>query len=342
VQALDFKGAKVTIDHRPSKRPACSYPTESNTVPNAEQPLVRPWEDERYVGFADLLGYKALTTGPKYSPEQRFNLLHSAYVSLAIALNEVMEDPTLTPDVRLVQMSDSIFFTSRSAVKIVTAMATLFSTVFGVPAPLYDHEEPSEWWPFLRGAIVRDWIFEARDYTVPNNDQPRDAFRIPIGPAVARAYLLSESEDTRIEGMRLVCTNVVNNDFRRECDGLDGQTEFARRARHLAPIYLKSEPTCGPIHEVPWLELQLQDGLARSMFQSLDLIESQFDGAMKHYRGTWDMILRMPTIRQSEELLAIAETRRTSVVQKMAGQNWLKRGGKLWDDWTDWFAAEGK
>jgi hypothetical protein len=62
---------------------------------------------------------------------------------------------------------------------------------------------------------------------------------------------------------------------------------------------------------------------------------------MKHYRGTWDAILRTPGVQGNNALLARAMANRNEVVQYLAYENWSQRGRPDGDSWFDWFRAEG-
>lgn len=70
--------------------------------------------------------------------------------------------------------------------------------------------------------------------------------------------------------------------------------------------------------------------------------ERQFSAsAMKHFRGTLDSILRSPSIRNVERLRCQIASVRDRVTLEMAMASWEERGKPLWDDWYDWFVAEG-
>jgi hypothetical protein len=197
-----------------------------------------------------------------------------------------------------------------------------------------------EWLPFLRGGIVKGSMAEVLDISAPHPVRSKDVFRNPIGPAVAQAYLLSEQSG--IEGMRLMITEPVRDGFIREVEELAAVEQLRTFATRLTPIPWNNVPDCGTVYEVPWFELFLMSNNHPSGFNSLIAAEQQFQpSALKHYRGTWDMVLGAPSVQHSESLWRIANGRRRSVVTKMAEHNWRAGGCLPGNDWYDWFRAEG-
>jgi hypothetical protein len=176
-----------------------------------------PYEDHRFVAFVDMLGCKAALLSDSTTGAETFNTLSSVYENLAQAARDCVGD--LTPDlpapVRWVQFSDAFFFSSRSVVSLATTAAQFSANVFS----LHDAAgiEGGEWLPFLRGGITYDWMFEGFDPTAGHAGDP-DAFRNPIGPAVAKAYLVGET--TGVEGMRLVASAEAAGLLAAEIDAL--------------------------------------------------------------------------------------------------------------------------
>jgi hypothetical protein len=302
----------------------------------AEQNM--PFEQPRFVGFADVLGYKAIVLGEQYTNVQRFQYLHSVFTALAQGAQDVVNDLAGVATVQAVQFSDSFYFSSSSAVAIVAAMSNFFANVFTI----YDHtiDTHNEWLPFLRGGIAYDWMFEGLDITLPDLKDQRDAFRNPIGPAVAKAYLLSE--ETGLEGMRLVSTKEVRDSFVAEIPTVAAGSTLALWGGPLQPLFLKNSAEFGEIFEIPWFESRLLTDNTLGTFDVLRSAERQFnDRSMKHYRGTWDAILRTPGIQDNLTLKRLATEVWRKTVENMAFANWRRRNEPLWDDLHDWFAAEG-
>jgi hypothetical protein len=78
-----------------------------------------------------------------------------------------------------------------------------------------------------------------------------------------------------------------------------------------------------------------------STFDTLIAAERQFTGAMKHYRGTWDAILRTPSLVHRPVLYARASDIRLDVVRRMAYQHWVRRNRPEGSPLYDWLVAEG-
>ncbi len=306
-----------------------------------------PYEQTRFVGFVDVLGYKEIAIRGQFTDAQRFRYLHSVFENLAAAAHQIKEDLGGPPLIRAVQFSDSFYFSSSSAVAIVTAMSEFFASVFTYydrvfegPGPADDPNAFPEWMPFLRGAIVHGWLFEGRDITLPELREPAEAFRNPIGPAVGKAYLLGE--ESGLEGMRLATTSTVRSRFEEELPTVPPHSELGIAAAPLHPIYLKADPDNGDIYEIPWFESRLQADNTVGTFDILVAAERQFaPPAMKHYRGTWDAILRTPGVQNNASLQTRAWSIRHGVVERMAYASWEKRGRRDGDSWRDWFLAEG-
>ena len=297
-----------------------------------------PYQQPRFVGFADVLGYKTIVLSKQHTDAQRFRYLHSVFMALAQGALDVVNDLSGIATVRAVQFSDSFYFSSSSAVAIVSAMSNFFANVFTIYDNTFNAHD--EWLPFLRGGIVHDWMFEGLDISLPSLQNQHDAFRNPIGPAIAKAYLLSE--ETGVEGMRLVATKDVRDRFEAELPGVDPSKVLGVWSSPLHPVFLKNYADCGEIFEVPWFESRLQTDNTIGTFDVLRSAERQFnDRSMKHYRGTWDAILRTPGVQNNQTLRSVAADIRRDTVQRMAFANWRRRGGPLWQDLHDWFAAEG-
>jgi hypothetical protein len=297
-----------------------------------------PYEKSRFVGFVDVLGYKDIVLNKKYNDSQRYHYLHSVFMALAQSAIDVIKDLNKTATIQSVQFSDSFYFSSTSAVEIVSTISEFFANVFTI----FDHtiESDDEWLPFLRGGIVYDWMFEGLDSTLPPLQNPTQAFRNPIGPAVAKAYILSE--ESGIEGMRLVTTKEVRDRFEAELPTIDQGSVLGNWCSQLHPVFLKMHTDYGKIFEIPWFESRLRTNNMVGTFDVLRSAERQFnDLSMKHYRGTWDTILSTPGIQNSEQLSSIAAEIRWNTVQKMALANWRRRKKPIGDDWHDWLAAEG-
>ncbi len=315
-----------------------------------EQPraaMTQPYEQPRFVGFVDVLGYKAIVLGEQFTEAARFHYLHSAFEALAAAAHQVIADLGGPPRLRAIQFSDSFYFSSSSAVTLVTAVSQFFATVLTYYDHVFEEVVPAdaqhafhEWTPFLRAGIVHDWFFDGHDITLPGLQNPADAFRNPIGPAVAKAYLLGEQ--TRMEGMRIGVTTAVRDQFEQELPTVGPASYLGIMAAPLHPIFLTNHPTFGAIFEVPWFESKLQTNNLVGTFDVLLSAERQFDpAAMKHYRGTWDAVLRTPGVQANEVLRAHAAGIRHDVVSRMAYANWQRRGQPPRDPWYDWFVAEG-
>src|SRR5579863_8447696 len=298
-----------------------------------------PYDQPRFVGFADVLGYKAIVTDSQYTDALRFHYLHSVFLALAEGARAVVNDLEGIATVQAAQFSDSFFFSSSSAVAIVSAMSQFFTNVFTIYDDTIDTD--NEWLPYLRGGIVYDWMFEGLDITLPALQNQQHAFRNPIGPAVAKAYLLSE--ETGIEGMRLVVTKAVRDRFEADLPALPAGSLLAVWGGPLHPMFLKNHADCGEIYEIPWFESRLQaTGNTVGTFEVLRSAERQFnDRSMKHYRGTWDAILRTPSVQNNQVLRELAVDIRRDTVRRMAFANWRRRGEPLWQDLHDWLAAEG-
>jgi hypothetical protein len=299
-----------------------------------------PHEDRRFVAFVDMLGYKAVVLSDSTTGAEKFNALHSIYENLAQAARDCVGDltPALPAPVRWVQFSDAFFFSSRSAVSLATTAAQFFANVFSLHGAA--GIEGGEWLPFLRGGIAYDWMFEGFDPTAGHAGGP-DAFRNPIGPAVAKAYLVGET--TGVEGMRLVASAEAAGLLSAELDALPPGHPIAARAARLRPYHLARHPACGELFEVPWFELHLLGDDTGAAFAVLEAAGRQFSfGSIKHLRGTADGLLRTPGVQAVGRLRDRAAALRDALVRRMAGERWLRRGGGPGDDWADWFAAEGR
>lgn len=185
-----------------------------------------PYVDRRFVAFVDMLGYKAVAFFHSTTCAEKFNTLHGIYEDLAQAAQDCVGDMAPGP-VRCVQFSDAFFFSSRSAVSLATTAAQFFANVFS----LHDAAgiESGEWLPFLRG-ITYDWMFEGFDPTV-STASPWASFRNPIGPAVAKAYLVGKA--TVIEGMRLAASAEAAGLLSAELDALPPGHPITVRAARL-------------------------------------------------------------------------------------------------------------
>ena len=308
--------------------------------------MPEPFELPRFCGFVDVLGYKSIVRDAPFPEAQRYRYLHSIFSSLAVSAYDIAHDFSGAIAVRAVQFSDSFYFSSESAVTLVAAISNFFANVF----TFYDHtfNEPvptggfPEWLPFMRGGIVHGWMFEGHDITLPRLHDPDRSFRNPIGPAVANAYLLSEA--TGLEGMRLVTTQVVRDRFVEELPNLPPypQSQLGLVAARLAPIFLKRHKDFDDIYEVPWIESRLMSDNTLGTFDTLIAAERQFVPAvMKHYRGTWDAILRTPSLVSNDALRNRASEARHDVVSRMAYAHWVRRGQPHGSPCYDWFVAEG-
>ena len=307
--------------------------------------MPQPFEKTRFVGFVDVLGYKAIVRGEPFTDAQRFHYLHSVFSALAVSAHDIAHDFSREIAVRAVQFSDCFYFSSDSAVTLVTAVAHFFANVltfydhtFTAPQAAEDTTFP-EWLPFLRGGIVEGWMFEGHDITLPRLQDPADSFRNPIGPAVANAYLLSEATD--LEGMRLATSRSVRDRFLEDLSSVRPGSQLAQLAPPLVPLFLKPHDT-GEIYEVPWFEARLLTDNTAGTFDTLVAAERQFAPAvMKHYRGTWDAVLRTPSLERRPQLRDRASEIRRDVVARMAFTHWVKRGRPEGSPWYDWFVAEG-
>lgn len=304
------------------------------------------WERSRFVGFVDVLGYKAIVRDAPFTDPHRFHYLHSIFSALAVAAHDIAHDFSSEIAVRAVQFSDCFYFSSDSAVTLVSAIAQFFANVFTI----YDHtftapmrpEETlfAEWLPFLRGGIVHGWMFEGYDITLPELQYTRDSFRNPIGPAVANAYVLSEATD--LEGMRIATTREVRDRFAEELPRIPRHSHLGILNAPLTPIFLKNHPDFGEIHEIPWFESRLMADNTVGTFDTLITAERQFVPAvMRHFRGTWDAILRSPSLARNGVLRQRAVEIRHDVVSRMAYAHWVYRGRPDGSPWYDWFVAEG-
>lgn len=308
--------------------------------------MPQPYEQPRFVAFVDVLGYKAIVRGAAFNDTQRFHYLHSVFSSLAVAAHDIAHDFSQEIAVRAVQFSDSFYFSSESAITLVTAIAHYFANVltfydhaFSTPRPEGATTFP-EWLPFLRGGIVHGWMFEGHDITLPQLQNPADSFRNPIGPAVASAYLLSEKTD--LEGMRLATTRAVRDRFLEELPSIRSGSQIAQLAPPLLPLFLKTHADFGEIFEVPWFEARLLTDNTIGTFDTLVTAQRQFAPAvMKHFRGTWDAVLRTPSLERRPQLRDRAANIRFNVVQRMAYAHWVKRGRPEGSPQHDWLVAEG-
>jgi hypothetical protein len=308
--------------------------------------MPQPFEQPRFCGFVDVLGYKAIVRDAPFTDAQRFHYLHSIFSSLAVSAYDIAHDFAGAITVRAVQFSDCFYFSSESAVTLVAALANFFANVF----TFYDHtfNEPApaggfpDWLPFLRGGIVHDWMLEGLNITLPELHDPADRFCNPIGPAVANAYLLSEATD--LEGMRLATTQFVRDRFVEEMPDIPPypQGQLGLVAAKLTPIFMKQHKDYGDIYEVPWFESRLMTDNTLGTFNTLIAAERQFvPKVMKHYRGTWDAILRTPSLAHNDVLRNRAAEIRQDVVSRMAYTHWVRRGRPDGSPWNDWFVAEG-
>jgi hypothetical protein len=199
-----------------------------------------PYEKTRFVGFVDVLGYKAIVRDAPFTDAQRFHYLHSVFSALASSAHDIAHDFKGAIAVRAVQFSDSFYFSSNSVVTLVAALANFFANVFTIydhtfTAPQQPEQQFPEWLPFLRGGIVSGWMFEGYDITLPTLADAAGTFRNPIGPAVANAYLLSEETD--IEGMRLATTKVVRDRFAEELPAIAPNSQLGLLSRPLLPKF---------------------------------------------------------------------------------------------------------
>lgn len=181
--------------------------------------LAMDWNVERfnyrpYVGFADMLGYRSLVFDETTSNSDKLGYLCSVYAAMGHAVQQVMTELRVPDLVKVIQFSDCFYFKSDCPVSIIVAMAEFFSQTSAIYSQVY--EATNEWQPFLRGAIARDWIMEGLDITLPTT---QGAFRNPMGPAVAKAYVLAE--ESGIQGMRLALFSEVAQDFEEARTRLD-------------------------------------------------------------------------------------------------------------------------
>lgn len=299
----------------------------------------KPFEKRTYVGFVDVLGYRSIVLSQQRSEAEKFHyLVESVYQNLTVAARHLVQEQDPQYPIAAVHFSDCYYFQSDCAPAIVTAMADFFAQAAAMFRDTYLTE--NEWQPFLRGGIVYDWMVETCDVTLPPLQNPQHAFRNPVGPAVAKAYELAE--ETKIQGMRLAVSSEVAEHFQRDKPLIDRHSDLGRRCSPLVPLKLKEHETYGTIYEVPWFELNMLADNVGGDAEAILHAERQFDAeVMKHFRGTLDAILRCPSVQTTERLRARLKEVRERVTRSMALRSWDDRGKPLWDDWLDWFIAEG-
>ena len=339
---ISFLSPGPIFDQKSDKTPAQTkqevihHPYQEYTLMPDQQ---RPFEKRTYVGFVDVLGYRSIVLNPQRSEAEKFHyLVESVYQNLTVAARLLVQEQDPQYPVAAVHFSDSYYFQSDFAPAIVTAMADFFAQAAAMFRDTYLTE--NEWQPFLRGGIVHDWMVETCDVTLPALQEPRHAFRNPVGPAVAKAYELAE--ESNIQGMRLALSSEVAKHFQRDKPLVDRHSVLGIKCSPLVPLKLKEHKKYGTIYEVPWFELNmLSDNMGGDVGAILHA-ERQFDvKVMKHFRGTLDAILRSPSVQGTERLRCRLEEIREQVRRGMALRSWEDRGKPLWDDWYDWFIAEG-
>ncbi len=105
---------------------------------------------------------------------------------------------------------------------------------------------------------------------------------------------------------------------------------------------LKEQVGFGEIFEVPWFESRLLTDNTIRTYDTLIAAERQFaPAALKHFRGTWDAIIRTPSLERRAQLRNRAWKIRHDLVNRMAYAHWICRGRPEGSPWYDWFVAEG-
>jgi len=251
-----------------------------------------------WVGFVDLLGYKEIVLGSR-SDKEKMQIIHSIYSALIQPIEDLNFDEgvgdTVGGDaVRRIHFSDCFYFTSKSAVSLADSMSSFFSFAFMLYENTYA-TDPSQWIPFLRGGIAGGWTLMFRDPTIPQDRETM--FRNPVGPSVAKAYLVGEKQ--KVSGMRIMATKDFSERYEQELADMaataDSHVGFAR---HLCPVPIP-EPVQpdyrqvlgDALWEIPWP--RLLDNCGRWIENFAATRNRQFDAvSIKHWHATHALLRR--------------------------------------------------
>lgn len=155
----------------------------------------------RFVGFIDVLGYRNIVLDG-IPDSRKFDRLYSIFENLGVAVDVALRDNRhvgTAGAVEAVHFSDSYYFSAKDLPRLLSFLESIFATTYGFQSSSYDREQDN-WIPFIRSGIVEGWTVSFRDPTLNKLPQP-DMFRNPVGPAVAKSYILTE-EQGKLPGMR--------------------------------------------------------------------------------------------------------------------------------------------
>lgn len=263
----------------------------------------------RWVGFVDLLGYRNLVLCEKRSDAERIRLIKSIYSALIQPIDDLNSDEAMGDTVggdrvERIHFSDCFYFFSKSAVAVANSMASFFSSAFLLYETVYQRDA-SSWIPFLRGGIAGGWTLTFRDPTVRTGQgalfgdwieqaRPTAIFRNPVGPSVAKAYMVSEEQ--HVSGMRLLTTGDFAERYQQEMASMKRDAN-GMIAQKLTPqpidqtVIEKHRKILGEkLYEIPWPRC-LEFGHWIENFANTR--KRQFDPeSMKHWDATYALLLR--------------------------------------------------
>ncbi len=164
-------------------------------------------EELKYCAFIDVLGYGNLVLDKNTNPQQKLKMLESIYTNLAtqfmLAINEV--NKFNDEQIYIRSFSDCFYLDCTRPEPLLIAVKTIYEYVFGFYSSFTEAEERT---PLLRCGIVKDWLIKFNDIGGMVNNTPE---LNPVGPAVARAYLVCE--ESCLSGMRIIVSPEVMADL---------------------------------------------------------------------------------------------------------------------------------
>ena len=295
------------------------------------------WDDvvarnQKYVAFVDVLGYGSIVDDRAIAEASKAKRLYHIFENIGQAFMTAMTDWNTgqvlgaSAKIEAVSFSDCFYFTCPVLGDLVAFVAYLFSENFGYFEGVYE-DDVDCWTPFLRGAVAEGWCLNFLDVSLSGKLAGQGDFRNPVGPAIAKAYRLSE-KNPKLPGMGIVLDPAC------EAKLVGEQQEKPIRHRvvkwpssaayreaggsipcdtvNLLPVHRKYCVDGGSFWEVDWFSGVIR-GRHSSCVGFLDKTHRQFEDATKHYLRTVELAYKAALLRNenrlAEEALGILRRR---------------------------------
>lgn len=219
-----------------------------------------PTTEVDYACFVDVLGYGPMLLQPAVPPmteRERLDVFLQIWENLygaIIAVREELDRPKdANEELGVNCFSDSFYISCGNPQRAVFAAALLYYKVY----LYYQHQTQNDkWLPWLRGAGGSGWLVDMRDPAL--NDKAKDPqfeFRNPVGPALARAYLLAEKSG--MKGFRLFVDEHLRNQVHTPKWEVSSDADLERIKNLLCDrAWPKAGTVAGKdVFDVPWWRL---------------------------------------------------------------------------------------